>query len=61
MLGFFCELEGSDEINFDHEELSSAVWVSREELEPVVDNILSLTGTMIETFRLGKEKDFGQR
>lgn len=56
LLGYFCELDGSDEIHFDHEELSSAVWVSRGELEPVRENLLSLTGTMIETFRLGKEK-----
>lgn len=55
LLGYFCELDGSDEINFDHEELSSAVWVSRNELEPVRENLLSLTGTMIETFRQGKE------
>jgi NAD+ diphosphatase len=55
LLGYFCELEGSDEINFDHEELQSAFWISREELEPVKENLLSLTGTMIETFRLGKE------
>ena len=56
LLGYFCDLEGSDEIHFDEEELQSAVWVSREELEPVKENLLSLTGTMIETFRLGKEK-----
>lgn len=55
LLGYFCELEGSDEIHFDEEELQSAIWVSREELEPVRENLLSLTGTMIETFRLGKE------
>ncbi len=55
LLGYFCELDGSDEIHFDEEELQSAVWVSREELEPVRENLLSLTGTMIETFRLGKE------
>ena len=61
LLGFYAELDGSDEIHIDEEELQSAEWISREELEPVVDNILSLTGTMIETFRLGKEKDFGQR
>ena len=47
---------GSDEIHFDQEELSSAVWVSRDELEPVRENLLSLTGTMIETFRLGKDQ-----
>ena len=54
LLGFFCELEGSDEIHFDEEELQSAVWISREDLEPVGENLLSLTGTMIESFRLGK-------
>lgn len=55
LLGYFCELDGSDEIHFDAEELQSAIWVSREELEPVKENLLSLTGTMIETFRLGKK------
>lgn len=55
LLGYFCELDGSDEIHFDHEELSSAVWIRREDLEPVTENRLSLTGTMLETFRLGKE------
>lgn len=53
LLGYFCELEGSDEIHFDEEELQSAIWVSRAELEPVRENLLSLTGTMIETFRRG--------
>ena len=55
LLGYYAELEGSDEIHIDEEELQSAAWVSREELEPVVENQLSLTGTMIERFRLGKE------
>ena len=55
LLGYFCELDGSAEINFDHEELQSAVWISREELEPVKENLLSLTGTMIETFRKAKD------
>ena len=55
LLGYFCELDGSDKINFDHEELQSAIWASRQELEPVEENLLSLTGTMIETFRQGKE------
>lgn len=54
LLGYFCELDGSDEIHFDHEELQSAIWISREELEPVKENLLSLTGTMIETFRRGR-------
>jgi len=55
LLGYFCELEGSDEIHMDEEELSAAGWVSRAELEPVEENLLSLTGTMIETFRRGSE------
>lgn len=54
LLGFFAELDGSDEIHFDAEELQTAYWVSREEMEPVTENLLSLTGTMMEAFRLGK-------
>ena len=54
LLGFYAELDGSDEIRIDEEELQSAVWISRDELEPVVENQLSLTGTMIERFRLGE-------
>lgn len=54
LLGFFCELEGSDEIHIDEEELESACWIRREDLEPVPDRELSLTGTMIERFRQGK-------
>ena len=55
LLGYYAQLDGSDEIHMDEEELQSAAWVSRAELEPVVENQLSLTGTMIETFRLGKD------
>lgn len=55
LLGFWADVDGSDEIHFDREELSSAVWIRREDLEPVQENLLSLTGTMIETFRQGKE------
>ena len=55
LLGFYAELDGSGEIHMDEEELQSAAWVHREALEPVVENRLSLTGTMIERFRTGKE------
>ena len=54
LLGYFCELEGSDAISMDTEELSSAAWISRDTLEPVKENLLSLTGTMIEAFRQGR-------
>lgn len=59
LLGYFCEVDGSDEIHFDAEELQSAIWICRDALEPVQENLLSLTGTMIEAFRQGKEKKNG--
>lgn len=59
LLGFFCELEGSDEIHMDEEELQFAQWVKREDL-PEPESLASLTATMIELFRRGKEKDYGQ-
>ena len=55
LLGYFCEVAGSDEIHMDEEELQSAVWISRSELEETPENLLSLTGTMIDVFRRGKE------
>ncbi len=55
LLGFWAEVDGSEEIHFDEEELASAVWIDRQDLEPVDENLLSLTGTMIETFRQGRE------
>lgn len=54
LLGFFCELEGSDEIHMDEEELQYAQWVRRQDL-PEPENLASLTATMIELFRQGKE------
>lgn len=54
LLGFYCELDGSDEIHMDEEELQYAAWVSREDL-PEPENLSSLTATMIERFRLGLE------
>ncbi len=60
LLGFFCELDGSDEIHMDTEELQYAQWVHRKDL-PEPENLASLTATMIELFRQGKERDYGQR
>lgn len=54
LLGFFAELDGSDEIHFDTEELSTAFWAHRWELEPPQEDQISLTETMIEYFRQGK-------
>ena len=52
LLGYYCELDGSDEIHMDEEELQYAAWVSRQDL-PEPENLSSLTATMIERFRLG--------
>lgn len=54
LLGFFCQLDGSDEIHMDEEELQFAQWVKREDL-PEPESLASLTATMIELFRQGKE------
>lgn len=54
LAGFYAELDGSDEIQLEREELSEGVWLSRDEI-PVQDTSISLTGTMIERFRNGEE------
>ena len=54
LLGFYCDLDGSDEIHMDEEELQFAQWVDRRDL-PEPENLASLTATMIERFRLGLE------
>lgn len=50
LTGFFAELDGSDKITLDLDELSEAKWVSREDI-PNEDSSFSLTWNMIETFR----------
>lgn len=54
LFGFWCELDGSDEIHLDTEELSVGEWLHRSEI-PETSGRISLTGTMIEAFRAGKE------
>ena len=49
LVGFYCELDGSDEIKMDESELCVAEWKSREELD-VKSNDLSLTNEMIVNF-----------
>ena len=52
LLGYFADVEGDTDIILDEEELESAGFVKREDItyEP---NLMSLTATMIEEFRLG--------
>ena len=54
LMGFVCELDGSDKITVQESELAEAAWHLRSELPEDHSNI-SLTGEMIECFRQGKE------
>ena len=54
LAGFYCDVDGSDEIHMDDNELRYAQWVKREDiiLQP---NNLSLTNEMMKRFRDGAE------
>lgn len=54
LMGFFVELDGSDNIVLQEEELSEAVWFKRTEI-PMTESTISLTNEMIELFRSGEE------
>ena len=53
LMGFVCELDGSDRITVQESELAEASWHLRSEL-PEDHSHISLTGEMIEQFRLGR-------
>ena len=55
LMGFYCELEGGDEITVQEDELAEAAWFQRNEI-PTDFSSISLTGEMIERFRQGKER-----
>lgn len=51
LLGFWCEVDGDDEIRLDHMELADGAWVTRDELrETYTDAGVALTGEMIAQF-----------
>lgn len=50
LMGFFCDLEGTDKIVLDTNELSEAEWVRREDIDVEADGI-SLTNEMIVYFK----------
>lgn len=54
LLGFFCELDGSDAITLDREELSTAVWVHRDDI-PDDDENVSLTWEMMRLFKTSRQ------
>ena len=53
-IGYFCDLEGSDEIHLDENELASAAWFDRSDL-PAKDDGISLTREMVRIFEEGRE------
>lgn len=53
LMGFYADLDGSDQVTVQEDELSEALWFRREEI-PRDYSAISLTGEMIETFRTEK-------
>ena len=49
LLGYFADLDGSEEITLDRDELSMAGWYARDELDIAADDV-SLTNDMIRAF-----------
>ena len=54
LMGFFCDVDGSNAIHIDENELSMAAWYPRDAL-PARDDGISLTREMIRIFETGKE------
>jgi len=50
MIGFFAELDGSNVITLDKNELAEALWMKKADM-PESDASISLTATMMEQFR----------
>ncbi len=50
LMGFYAELDGSDQVKLQEDELSEAIWFHRNEI-PQDYSAISLTGEMIEQFR----------
>lgn len=53
LVGFFCDLDGDDEIHMDENELSYAQWTSRKDIELQPEHS-SLTNEMMMVFKLGR-------
>lgn len=53
LLGYYCDLDGSDTVTLDETELSEALFIHRDEL-PDRSGEVSLTSEMIQAFKNGK-------
>ena len=51
-IGFYCDVDGSDEIRVDGNEVKEALWFKRSEIPP--RDTTSITGALIEAFRRGE-------
>lgn len=57
LLGYFCELDGSDAVTLDESELACAQWTARSAMdETMADDGVSLTRAMMRAFALGQER-----
>lgn len=54
LMGFFCELDGGEDVVIDEEELALAQWFEREEIPEKPDDV-SLTNEMMMVFKEGRE------
>ena len=54
LMGYYCDVDGSDTIHMDHNELKTALWTCREDIELQPDHS-SLTNEMMERFKNGEE------
>lgn len=54
LVGYYCEVDGDDEIHMDDQELKFAQWVSRDEIVLQPDNF-SLTNEMMTMFQQRKQ------
>ena len=59
LMGFFCDVDGSDVIHIDETELAMADWYPRDAL-PAQDDGISLTREMIRIFGEGNEPKYGR-
>lgn len=57
LMGFYCDLDGSDTIVMDETELAVAEWIHREDIDVKADDI-SLTNEMIVNFKEDKQGTF---
>jgi len=53
LMGYIADVDGSDEIKLDRNELCEGVWMKREEVE-ADENPKSITNQMIRDFKMGK-------